>query len=144
MIYHTILVIWVIKTLFYSFYLYSCHLLISSASVRSLLFLSFIVPIFAWNVPLISLIFLTRSLVFPTLLYFSTSLHCSLKSLSSPCYSLELCIQLSISFPFSFAFHLSSFLSYFSGLLRQPLCLLAFFFSGMILVTAAKYLVMYI
>ena len=30
----------------------SCHLfLISSASVRSLLFLSFIVPIFAWNVP---------------------------------------------------------------------------------------------
>ena len=38
---------------------YSCHLfLISSASVRSLPFLSFIVPIFAWNVPLVSLIFL--------------------------------------------------------------------------------------
>ena len=31
---------------------YSCHLfLISSASVRSIVFLSFIVPIFAWNVP---------------------------------------------------------------------------------------------
>ena len=34
----------------------------SSASVRSIPFLSFIVYIFAWNVPLVSLIFLTRSL----------------------------------------------------------------------------------
>ena len=33
--------------------IYSCHLfLISSASVRSIPFLSFIVPIFAWNIPL--------------------------------------------------------------------------------------------
>ena len=40
---------------------YSCHLfLISPASVRSIPFLSFIVPIFAWNVPLVSLIFLKR------------------------------------------------------------------------------------
>ena len=45
---------------------YSCHLfLISSASVRSVPFLSFIEPIIAWNVPLVSLIFLKRSLVFP-------------------------------------------------------------------------------
>jgi len=45
---------------------YSCHLfLVSSASVRSIPFLSFIKPIFAWNVPLVSLIFLKRSLVFP-------------------------------------------------------------------------------
>ena len=42
----------------------SCHLyLISSPSVSSILLLPFIVPIFAWNVPLIFLIFLTRSLV---------------------------------------------------------------------------------
>ena len=46
----------------------------------------------------------------------------------SPYYSLELCIQLGISFPFSFAFCFSSFLSYLSGLLRQPCCLLAFLF----------------
>ena len=47
---------------------YSCHLfLIYSASVRSLPFLSFIVPILAWNVLLVSLIFLKRSLVFPIL-----------------------------------------------------------------------------
>ena len=37
----------------------SCHLfLISSASFRSIQFLSYIVPIFSWNVPLVSLIFL--------------------------------------------------------------------------------------
>ena len=54
----------------YSSSVYSCHLfLISSASVRSLPFLSFIEPIFAWNVPLVSLIFLKRSLVFPILLF---------------------------------------------------------------------------
>ena len=59
---------------------YSCHLfLISSASVSSLLFLFFIVPILAWNVPLISPIFLKRSLVFLILLFSSTSLHCSFK-----------------------------------------------------------------
>ena len=38
--------------------------------------------------------------------------------------------QLGLSFPFSFAFHFSSFLSYFSGLFRQPLCLLAFLLLG--------------
>jgi len=59
---------------------YSCHLFsVSSASVRSIPFLSFIVPIFPWNVPLIFLIFLKRSLVFPILLFSSISLHCSLK-----------------------------------------------------------------
>ena len=42
---------------------YSCHLLfISLISVRSISFFSFIVLIFAWNVPLVSLIFLKRSL----------------------------------------------------------------------------------
>ena len=64
----------------YSFSVYSCHLfLISSASVRSIPFLSFIEPIFAWNVPLESLIFLKRSLVFPILLFSSISLHWSLR-----------------------------------------------------------------
>ena len=44
----------------------SCHLfLISFASVRSIPFLSFILTIFVWNVPLVSLIFLKWSLVFP-------------------------------------------------------------------------------
>ena len=58
--------------------MYSCHLfLISSASVRSIPFLSFIKPIFAWSVPLVYLIFLKRSLVFPILLFSSIFLHWS-------------------------------------------------------------------
>ena len=62
------------EALFCIVLLYSCHLfLISSASVRSILFLSFIEPILAWNVPLVSLIFLKRSLVFPILLFSSIS-----------------------------------------------------------------------
>ena len=82
---------------------YSCHLLMSSASVRSIPTLSFIVPIFAWNVPLVSLIFLKRALVFPSLLFSSISLHCSLrKPFLSLCYPLELCIQMGISLLLSF------------------------------------------
>ena len=59
---------------------YYWHLfLISSASVRSLPFLSFIVHIFAWNIPLVSPILFKRSLAFPILLLTSISLCCSLK-----------------------------------------------------------------
>ena len=39
--------------------------------------------------------------------------------LISPCYSLELCIQMGISFLFSFAFHFSSFHRYLEGLLSD-------------------------
>ena len=67
-----------LKPFFFSS-VYSCLFFITSASVRSLLCLSFIVPIFAWNVPLVSPIFLKQSLVFPILLFYSISLHCSLK-----------------------------------------------------------------
>ena len=69
------------RSFLYSSSVYSYHLfLISSASVRSIPFLSFIEPIFAWNVPLVSLIFLKRSLVFPILLFSSIFLHWSLKT----------------------------------------------------------------
>ena len=68
------------RSFLYSSSVYSCHLfLISSISVRSLQFLPFIEPIFAWNVPLVSLIFLKRSLVFPILLFSSSSLPWSLR-----------------------------------------------------------------
>ena len=66
------------RSFLYSFPVYSCHLfLISSASVRSIPFLSFIEHFFAWNVPLLSLIFLKISLVFPILLfsYLMTSIY---------------------------------------------------------------------
>ena len=49
----------------------------SWASFRSILFLFFIVPVFAWNVPLVALIFLKRSPVFPILLFSSISLYWS-------------------------------------------------------------------
>ena len=67
---HTIVIIWVMKIFFvYSSFVYSCHLfLISSGSIRSIPLPSFIEPIFAWYVPLVSLIFL-RSLVFPNLCF---------------------------------------------------------------------------
>ena len=68
------------RSLLYSSSVYSWHLfLIPSASVRSISFLSFIEPIFAWNIPLVALIFLRQSLVFHILLFSSISLHWSLK-----------------------------------------------------------------
>ena len=112
----------------------------SSASVRSIPFLSFSVPIFAWYIPLVSLIFfkeissLSHSIIF---LYFfalitEEGFHIS------PCYPLELCIQMDISFLFSFAFHFSSFYQVF---VRHPqttiLPFLHFFFFGMVLITAS-------
>ena len=72
------------KIFFVQFCVFLPPLLISSASVRSIPFLSFIEPIFAWNIPLVSLIFLKRSLVFPFLLFFSISLHWSLRKAFLP------------------------------------------------------------
>ena len=68
------------RSFLYRFSVHSCHhFLTSSASVRSIPFLSFVEPVFAWNVPLVSLIFLKRSLVFSILLFSSISLHWSLR-----------------------------------------------------------------
>ena len=69
-----------LRPFLYSSSVYSYHFfLISFTSVRPFLFLSFIMPIFAWNIPLTSPIFWKRSLVFPSLLFFSIYFHCSLK-----------------------------------------------------------------
>ena len=83
---------WISRSLrpcLYSFSVHSCHLfLISYASVKSLLVLSFFkdnfcMSIFAWNIPLASPIFLKKSLVFTILLFSSISLHCSFKNFLS-------------------------------------------------------------
>ena len=82
--------------------------------LTSLPFLSFIVPIFAWNVPLVSVIFLKLSLVFPILFFFPVFLgigHWGRLSYLS-CYSLELCIQVSISLQASSVNHFA-FLHFF-------------------------------
>ena len=71
------------RSFLYHSSLYSCHLfLISSAPVKSISFLSFIEPI--RNVPLVSLIFLKRSLVFPILFFPSLSLYRSLRKAFLP------------------------------------------------------------
>ena len=109
------MIIWVVKIFLYSSSVYSCHLfLMSSASVRSIPLLSFTMPILCMKYSLGSSDFLevisslSHSIVF---LYFF-ALFTEEGFLISPCYSLELCIQMDISFLFSFAFHFPSSLSY--------------------------------
>ena len=125
---------------FVLFFIYSCHLfLISSASVRSIQFLSFIVPIFAWKVSLVSLIFFKRSLVFLILLFSSTSFHCSL--------SKAFLNLLAILWNYAFRWIYLSFSPLpFTSLIFSAICkaslvnhfaLLHFFFLGKILITAS-------
>ena len=57
--------------------------------------------------------------------------------LISPCCSLELCIQMSMSFLFSFAFCFSSFLSYFKASSDNHFAFLDFLFFGMVLIIAS-------
>ena len=119
--------------------MYSCHLfLISSASVRSLPFLCFVVPIVAWNIPLVSLIFLKKSRVFAILLFSSISLHLLLRrAFLSLLYSLELCIQMDIfSFsPLPLACILFSVIC--KASLDNHFAFLHFFFLGMVLIPAS-------
>ena len=89
------------ESLLHSSSVFSCHLfLISCISVRSKPFLSFSVPSFAWNTPLVSnfleeISSLSHSIVF---LYFFVLITEEV-FLISLCYSLELCIQMGYIFP---------------------------------------------
>ena len=120
-----------LRPFLYSSSVYSYHLLISFASVRSIQFLSYIVPTFAWNVPLVSLIFLKRSLVFPIvcLPLFLCIVHWWRLSYLSLLF-FETLHSIGISFLFSLAFIFSYVLSYLQSLLRVPFCLFAFLFLG--------------
>ena len=118
-------------------YVYSWHLfLICSASVRSIPFLSFIVPIFARNVLLVSLIFLKRSLVFPILLSSSISLHWSLRKafLSLLEIFFGFSIEMGISFLFSFAFCFPLFTAVCKASSERHFAFMHFFFLGMVLI----------
>ena len=123
----------------YSSSVYSCYLfLISSASVRSIPFLSFIMPIFAWNIPLVALIFLKRSLVFHVLLLSSVSLHWSLRKaflslLGILCNCAFKWIYLCF-YPLPFTFLLFSAIYKASS---DNFAFLHFFFLGMVLITAS-------
>ena len=108
-----------LRSFLYSSSVYSCHLfLISSASVRSLHFCYCAYPCMKHSLDISSFLeeisSLSHSIVF---LYFLSLITKEFFRIS-PCYSLELCIQMGLSFLFSFAFHFSSFL-------RQPFGLFA-------------------
>ena len=113
--------------------------LVYSASVRSMPILSFIVPIFVWNVPLASLIFLKRSLVFPILLFSSISFHWLLRK----AFSSLLAVLWNSAFKWVYLFFSPM---PFTSLLFSAICkafldnhfaFLHFFFLGMVLITAS-------
>ena len=114
---------------------YSCHLfLISFASVRPLPFLSFIVPVFAWNVPLVWLVLevissLSHSVVF---LYFF-ALVTEEGFLISPCYFFGTLHSNAYILPFFLCLSL-----FFSQLFVRPpqtaIIFLHFFSMGMVLI----------
>ena len=124
----------------HSSFMHSCHLfLISSASVRSLPFLTFIMSVLAWNLRLISSIFLKWSLVFPILSFSSISLHFSFKKALSSLLSVVWnpafnWIYLSLS-PLPFASLLFSVTYKDSS--NNHFAFLHFFFLGMFLVPAS-------
>ena len=98
----------------------SCHLfLISSASVRFISVLYRTHLCMKCSLGISNLLEEISSLSHSVFFYFF-ALIAEEDFLISPCYSLELCIRIRISFLFSFAFHFSSFLSCLSGLLRHP------------------------
>jgi len=98
------------RSLLYSSSVYSCHLfLISSASVRSYHFCHLLCPFclkYSFDISnfLEEISRRSHSIVF----FYFFALFTSEDFLISPCCSLELCIQMSISFLFS-AFHFYSF-----------------------------------
>ena len=120
------------RSFLYNSSVYSYHLfVVSSASVRSIPFLSFIEPIFAWNIPLVSLIFLKIPLVFPILLFSSISLQWSRRK----AFLSLLAILWKSAFKWLyFSFSPLLFSSLFSYLFVRPpqraICFFAFLFWG--------------
>ena len=98
------------RSFLYSSFVYSCHLLLSSASV-SVLYCTHLYMKCSPGICnfLEEISCLSHSIAF--VYYFA--LITEEGFLNSSCSSLELCIQMGISFLFSFAFSFSSFLSYF-------------------------------
>ena len=132
------MVIQVIKNFFLCSSVYSCYLfLISSAFVRPLPFLFCIHFIFPWNVPLISPIFLKRSLVFPILFFPSIYLYCSFEKALLPLLAILWNSAFSWGYlslsPLPFASFLSSAICIASS--ENNFAFLHFSFLGMVLVT---------
>ena len=122
----------------YNSSVYSYHLfLISSVSVRSIPFLSFILPIFTWNVPWVSLIFLKRSSLSHSIvvLYFLYwSLRKAFLSLLAIWNSAFKWVYLSFS-PLPLASFLSS--AIYKASSESHFAFLHFFFLWMVLITVS-------
>ena len=104
---HTIVLSMSLRLFKYSFAVCSCHLFCVCQVLGVYVLLC---PTLHEMSPWVSLIFLKRSLVCPLLLFSSISHHCSLKKAFVSLFAiLDLCIQLCIPFPFSFAFCFPSF-----------------------------------
>ena len=101
------------------------------------MFLSFIVPFFPWNVPLVSLIVLKRFLVFSILLFSSIPLHWSLRTAF---LSLLAILWISAFRWIYLSFSHLPFASLFSAICKPSsdnhFAFLHFFFLGMVLITA--------
>ena len=129
---------WSWRSVLYSSSMYSWHLFILCVSVRSIPFLSFIVPIFACHIPLVSLIFLRRALVFSILLLSSVLCIDHLGKLSYlSLLFLELCIHMDISFLFSFALASILFSAICKASLDNHFSFLHFFSLWMVLTTTS-------
>jgi len=117
--------------------MYSHLFLISSASIRSLPFLYFIVPIFARKLPLVSPIFLKRALIFAS--YWLYFLHCSHKK----AFLSLLGILWNSAFSWVYlSLYPLPFTTLFSQLFARPpqmtnFAFLHFFFGGLVLITAS-------
>ena len=139
------MVIWDIKIIFEEFFcVFLPPLLNIFYFIRSIPFLSFIVPIFAWKIPSVSLIFLKRSLVF--FYYFPLFLcivHLGRRSYLSLLFFGTLHSDIYIWMQIFFFFSLLCLLFlFFSQLFERPptqttILLFAFLFLEMVLVTTS-------
>ena len=114
------------RSFLYSSSVYYCHLfLISSASLRSILFCPYCAHLcMKCSLGISNCLEELSSLSFSIVFFYFFALIPEEGFLISPCFSLELCIQLDIVFLFSFAFQL------FVVLFTQPFYLFAFLFLG--------------
>ena len=112
------MIIWVVKIFFVQFFcVFLPPLLNIFCFFRSIPFLSFIEPIFAWNVALVSLIFLKRSLIFTILLF---SLFLCTDHWGRFSYPSLLLFGILHSDAYMFPFLLCFLLLFFSQLLVRP------------------------
>ena len=127
------------RSFLYSSSVYSCHLfLVYFAYVKSIPLLPFIVPILAWNFPLVYLIFLKKCLFFSILLFSSIYLHWSLRR----AFLSLLALLWNSTFGWIYlSFSPLPLVSLFSAICKTPsdncFAFLHFSFLGMVLITAS-------